>query len=61
MDHFRKITDEKYEEIFNLGLKKLKERISVLETQLAKYKEQRDIFKKAHANMRQLGEKIPAV
>jgi hypothetical protein len=61
MEHFRKISDEKYEEIFNLGLKKMKDRIVELDAQLARYKEQRDIFKKANANIRQLVDQIPIV
>jgi hypothetical protein len=58
MDHFRKISDEKYEEMFNLGLKKMKDRISILQTQLAKYKEQRDGFKLFTTNFRKLSEEI---
>ena len=56
MDHFRKISDEKYEEMFNLGLKKMKERIGVLEIELVKYREQRDNFKRFISQFRKLAD-----
>jgi len=53
-DHFRKMTDDKYEEMFNLGLKQLRERATLLQIQLQKCVSQRDGFKSVLQDYRKL-------
>jgi len=43
-DHFRKMDDETYERMFDMGLKQLEEKADKLEVQLEKFKENRDHF-----------------
>eukprot|EP01102_Stenamoeba_stenopodia_P000621 TRINITY_DN10596_c0_g1_i1.p1 TRINITY_DN10596_c0_g1~~TRINITY_DN10596_c0_g1_i1.p1 ORF type:complete len:881 (+),score=221.50 TRINITY_DN10596_c0_g1_i1:184-2826(+) len=44
-DHFRKLSDEKYEALFNLGLEELKQKHIKLTAQLIEIKKNRDKFK----------------
>jgi len=41
-DHFSKLTDEKYEELFNSGIAMMRERAQLLEIQVAKVRSNRD-------------------
>jgi len=47
-DHFRKLSDEKYEDLFALGAAELRERAQVLESQLAHCTASRDRFKEVY-------------
>lgn len=60
MEHFRKMSDAAYEEIFKLGVGKMKERVAELQAQLGRYQEHRDIFKKANSSFRKLVDQIPS-
>jgi len=51
-DHFRKMPDKKYEELFNLGLAQLKQRAGTLEAQLEQVTKQRNKFKEVVNNMK---------
>jgi hypothetical protein len=44
-DHFRKMTDKRYEELFNLGVAHLQKRVVTLHQQLEKFTQQRNRFK----------------
>jgi len=57
-NHFRKMTNKRYEELFNLGIAQLRERVSALEVQLSKVTSQRDRFKEVVEKIKSLsGEK----
>jgi hypothetical protein len=47
MEHFRKMRNEQYEEMFNLGLACLRQRAEQLQNQLRKFMKNRDEFKEA--------------
>jgi len=55
-DHFRRMGDEQYEEMFNLGLAQLKQRLVTLEAQMEKFSVQRDRFKSVVAGFKKLSE-----
>ena len=51
-EHFRKLTNEQYEEMFNLGIAQLREKAGRLELQLARFIENRDRFKEAYRKIK---------
>jgi len=53
VNHFYRVSDKKYEEMFIDGLAELKELKVKLETQLALCAQQRDRFKDAYAKVKQ--------
>ncbi|KAF2073270.1 hypothetical protein CYY_005432 [Polysphondylium violaceum] len=53
IDHFSKLSDQKYEEMFQLGIKELESLLSRLEAQLIDCQKNRDKFKEVYNRMKQ--------
>lgn len=51
IDHFFKLSNEKYEEMFQLGINELKALQARLETQLEKCRKNRDQFRLAYSRV----------
>ena len=55
-DHFRRMSDDRYEELFNLGIAQLRQRASTLEMQVEKFSVQRDKFREVINTFKRLAD-----